>query len=71
MIEFQEFPKMIYHPKDKDVHVIVRSADEESDQLEAWGVEADAPKIPLRSDGAPKPKAAPKAKAPRARKAAN
>lgn len=66
MIEFQEFPKMIYHPKDKNVQVIVRSADEESDQLEAWGVETDAPKIPLRSDGAPKPKAAPK---PRTRKA--
>lgn len=64
MTEFQEFPKMLYHPKTND-QVIVRSADEESAQLEAWGVEE--PKIPLRVAqevdvwGASKPKAAPKA----------
>lgn len=62
MTEFQEFPKMLYHPKTND-QVIVRSADEESAQLEAWGV-SDAPLIPLISSGeggASKPKAAPKA----------
>lgn len=68
MTEFQEFPKMIYHPKTK-AQVIVANADQEAEQLEAWGVEE--PKIPLRSsaalsnDGDSKPKAAPK---PRARK---
>lgn len=66
MTEFQEFPKMLYHPK-TNANVIVRSADEESDQLDAWG--AEAPKLTLRSPGdeggAPKAKAAgaPKAKA--------
>lgn len=67
MTEFQEFPKMLYHPK-TGAHVIVRSADEESDQLDAWG--AEAPKLTLRAPGgneggAPKAKAAgaPKAKA--------
>lgn len=64
MIEFQEFPKMIYHPE-TNAPVIVRSADEEADQLDAWGT-SEAPKIPLRAadDGAPrKPKAAPKTRA--------
>lgn len=68
MTEFQEFPKMIYHPK-TNAQVIVRTADEESAQLDAWGVEE--PKIPLRLAKevdrmlANKPKATPK---PRARK---
>lgn len=64
MTEFQEFPKMIYHPE-TNAPVIVRSADEEAAQLDAWGA-SEAPKIPLRAsgDGAPsKPKAAPKARA--------
>lgn len=72
MAEFQEFPKMIYHPKTGE-SVIVRNADQESEQLEAWGVN-DAPKIPLHSfgnDGAAKPKAAPKPKTAAKPKAVN
>lgn len=67
MTEFQEFPKMLYHPKTNE-QVIVRDAQQESDQLDAWG--AEAPKLTLRAPGsneggAPKAKAAgaPKAKA--------
>ena len=62
MIEFQEFPKMIYHPK-TGAQVIVRDASQEEEHLEAWGVN-EPPKIPLASPSdAPKPKAAPKARA--------
>lgn len=67
MTEFQEYPKMLYHPKTGE-QVIVRDADRENEQLEAWGV-SEPPKLELRSgadnegEGAPKPKAAPKARA--------
>lgn len=49
MTEFLEFPKMIYHPEDKDVHVIVQNAHQETEQLEAWGV-GEPPKLTLRPD---------------------
>lgn len=67
MTEFQEFPKMLYHPE-TNAPVIVRNAEQEAEQLEAWGAN-EAPKIPLKSAS---PKDAPKPKAPRAaKKAAN
>jgi hypothetical protein len=63
MIEFQEFPKMIYHPE-TNAPVIVRDADHEAEQLEVWGVN-DAPKISLKSaapEASPKPRASRTAK---------
>lgn len=46
---FQEFPKMIYHPSQEGVHVIVRSAEEEQAQLSEWGVApAEEPKLTLK-----------------------
>lgn len=74
MIEFQEYPKALYHPDSGEMK-IVHDAEQEEEQKAEWGVEP--PKLDLRSGGdpdgnggAPKAKAAAKPRAPKA-KAAN
>jgi hypothetical protein len=69
MTEFQEFPKMIYHPT-SGAQVIVHHADQEAEQIAAW--DAELPKLSLKSAPAEaKSPAKPKAALNRKPKGAN